>query len=439
MSRKVLVVGAGVAGINAAINLAKNDIAATLVETRNHIGGRCFSFIEPTTGDEIDNGQHIFIGAYENFFQLLFDLGTLQYLKPQFNFNINYIDANNSARLSSKLHSGKLPLALALLNFRKLNLKSKFGIIKLIANANKIILNENLSCKDLLSKFNQTNLAITYFWEPLILATLNQSVENSPANLFLEVLKKMFANIDNAKIYFSTVGLSRLFIPVQNYLESHNSQLILNTHIAKIIVDNDKITGCFDKNGNFYSADAMILAVPFDNLSKILSSSGLGDFFNYNFEYSPIISLYFWTHTKLNVPEINALIGTKSHWLFNKSIISQNPSSKHYLYSITISNAKSFLSFSHSEIIDLIISELISLKVIKSKNEIFHTKLLFDKKATISLNYENVNKRPKITTNFRNLFLCGDWVATGLPATIEGAALSGKIAAHEVIQYLKNL
>ena len=67
MRNKVIIVGGGVAGISAAVELAKSNIPVQLIEAKNYIGGRCFSFVDRFTGDEIDNGQHIFIGAYHNF------------------------------------------------------------------------------------------------------------------------------------------------------------------------------------------------------------------------------------------------------------------------------------------------------------------------------------------------------------------------------------
>jgi len=438
MKRKVIIVGAGVSGINAAVHLAKAGIEVQLFEAKKNIGGRFFSFTDPATGNIIDNGQHIFIGAYNNFFDLLRNLNTFNFVKAQANFGINYIDDKGSAKLATNLSSGKLPLALALLTFRKLDFKSKVSIIKLILKINKIHIPAEISCQDFLFQNGQTNLAIKYFWEPLILATLNQSVEKSPASLFVEVIKIMFKSVHNAKIYFSAVPLIRLLEPVDDFLKTYNSDIYTNTEIVKLDVSKKIITNCIDKMGDIFSADAFILALPFDRLAKIFNNSGINDDFKSFFNFSPIISFYFWSKSKIDCSEINAMIGTKSHWLFNLSEISNAVNPKYYLYTITISNALEMNNMSHSEISQMIIDELTNLGLIRKTSDIIHSRLIFDKKATVSIDINNFNKRLPIETAYDNLFICGDWVNTSLPATLESAALSGRLAAEKVINYFKS-
>ncbi len=439
MKRKVIIVGAGIAGINAAIQLAKAGIEVQLFETKKNIGGRCFSFTDNSTGDIIDNGQHIFIGAYENFFDLLRNLNTINYIKKQPHFGINYFDNKGSTKLSTRLSGGKLPLAIALFNFRMLDFKSKISIVKLILKIKNIQLPSEISCHDFLKQNAQTDLAVKYFWEPLILATLNQSVEKSPASVFTEVIKIMFKSVHNAKIFFSTVPLSNLFEHIDTILKSYNSEVVKNTEINKLSVINNKIASCYDKAGNIYYADAFILALPFDRLARVFSNSGICDDFKKNFDFSPILSFYFWSRKKIDCDEINALLGTKSHWLFNLSKISNLHNPKYYLYTVTISNALEMYKMSHYEIAKIITDELIYLGLIRNSTGIIHSKIIFDKKATISIDINNSRKRLPIDTDYDNLFLCGDWVDTSLPATVESAALSGKLAAEKVINYLKGI
>jgi len=433
MSGKVIIVGAGVAGIASAVELAKNNIPVQLIEARNHIGGRCFSFIDKFTGDEIDNGQHIFIGAYKNFFELLENIGTRKYIFPQNQFEINYFNYSKSAKLVSPSKFGRLPLLIALLRFELLDFKSKLSIIKFILKATKIYNKSSITAFELLLLHNQTKEAIRVFWEPLILATLNQSIQESPADVFLEVVRKMFSSINSAKIYFSSVGLSRLFEPSEKFLKEHNSQILKNIKITKIEISSNKVVGCYDANNKFYPSNALILALPFDKIASILQNSGINSNFS-EFEYSTIISYYFWTKKKIKCLEINALLGTKSHWLFDRNKILQiNPKDK-FCYTVTISCANELAKLDRVTIENVIISDLINLKLLRSKQDIIHSKLLVDKKATVALNCSNSNKRHTIITEFENVFICGDWTATGLPATIEGAALSGKLAANYIKQ-----
>ncbi|HPP38860.1 MAG TPA: hydroxysqualene dehydroxylase HpnE [Candidatus Kapabacteria bacterium] len=438
MKRKVIIVGAGIAGINAAIILAKAGIEVRLFEAKKNIGGRCFSFTDNSTGDVIDNGQHIFIGAYNNFFDLLRNLNTFDLLKPQSNFEINYIDKKGSDKLATNLSCGKLPLALALFNFRKLDFKSKISIVLLILKINNVRIDNEISCLDFLRQNLQTELAIKYFWEPLILATLNQSVEKSPASIFVQVIKIMFQNVQNAKIYFSSVPLSKLIEPAHYLLQKYNSEIITNTEITKLDVVNKIIANCYDKVGQEYNADAYILALSFDRLARVFSNSGISADFQTYFEFSPIISLYIWTKTKLDCSEINALVGTQSHWLFDLTKIYNSVSSGYSLYTVTISNAKELCRLPHSEISKTIIEELNYLGLIRKTEDIVHTKLIVDKKATVSIDIANSKKRLPIETAYANLFICGDWVSTSLPATLESAALSGKLAAERAISYFKS-
>jgi squalene-associated FAD-dependent desaturase len=433
MTNKVIIVGGGVAGISAAVELAKSNIPVQLIEAKNYIGGRCFSFVDRFTGDEIDNGQHIFIGAYHNFFELLDNIGTRKFIIPQKKFEISYFKDSEKAKLVASGLRSRLPLLLGLIRFRLLDLKSKLRIINLIMKSQKISFDQSISALELLYKYNQTKEAINIFWEPLIMATLNQSIERSPADIFLEVVRKMFSSQENAKIYFSSVGLSRLFAPAENFLEARNSKILKNTRIQRIEISSNKVVGCYDKSDTFYPAKALIFAVPFDVLDDIFRNSDL-EYCMSNFNYSTIISYYFWTKKPINCNEINALIGTNSHWIFNRSLYMQNLNTKYFNYTITISNANKIAKLERKVIENMIISDLMSLNLLKNKEDIIHSKLIIDKKATVALDCKNNAKRHPIFTEFNNMFVCGDWTSTGLPATVEGAALSGKLAAN----YLKN-
>ncbi len=435
MHRKIAVVGAGVAGISAALNLAEKGFEVHLFEQKNSIGGRLSSIYDNFSEEYIDNGQHLLIGAYHNFLQFLQKIKVDSQIQAQKSLKVKFIDALGSIDiLDTSLFKGKLGVIFGFLRLKNIDLIDKINLIIFLIKIQFNISNfENLNCLEYLRLNNQSQNMIMRFWDPLILAILNNSPENSSAELLTNSLKNaFFSKSDNSKLIFPKTDLNSL---IQNFIplfENYNGKIYLNHKIKKINIVDSQIKS-IEVNDNEYVFDEYIFAVTPNVLMKILSSEQVRNNFDYleKFTYSPIISAYFWFDKPVFFEKFAATLNTKIQWIFNRRAI-LNPA-KFKLpesLSVTISNAENITNSPNSEISNTIFEELKHLLAIPNDTKLLHSRVIKELMATIAITPDVEKIRPNAITAITNLYLAGDWTNTKLPATIEGACLSGLTAAN---------
>lgn len=445
--KKVIIIGCGVAGISAAINLVQNGFCVEIFESKNFPGGRVYSVFDQKIGIEHDNGQHILSGAYSEFLNILKFLGTDNLIRKQKNLRVvfSYPEPERDV-LDGSPFNGRFGLLWGLLKLKKIKLKSKITITKLFI---KLLFNglksQNLNVKEFLQENCQTDEAIKKFWEPMTLATLNASIESAPAVLLIEVLNRaFFAEKETSRLIFPIVGLSGLLDPFLQWLTNNDGQIHFGESITKIMISDNKVNAIETKSGKVYFADYYISTVQPNSLQKILSNSGFDSpEFSYlkYFEFSTIISIYLWLDKELQGIDFSAMIGTNAQWLFNRSVIlkkiKQPDNNILGHIALTISAGEDLVSISADELADLCFEEVKICFPELNGAKILHKKVLKDRFATVKLTSENIKLRPETETTVRNLFLAGDWTNTGLPATIESAAISGKKASMMILDKSK--
>lgn len=437
-----IVIGGGIAGISTAFHLIKKNKKVLLLESTNRLGGRCYSFQDKYSGEIIDNGQHIFAGAYSIFFEILKELGTFSLLTKQKQLEIVFNEYKiGKYQLRSNKYLGKAGIVWGLFKMENISFTSKIKLIKFFIN---VILSKNdfkdKSVADLLSENKQNTDIIERFWNPLVLAVMNSDPQNSSAEIFVNTLKKsFFGKANTSALYFANNSLGALISPFHAWCQKSNSEVQFEQLVKNIIVDGYKALGVETASGDIYFADKIISALPFDKLLKILPQDLIKlEFFKKisNLEYSPILSAYLWLDKPLFEYDFTALIGTKIQWIFNRNKIISNYSSKLsknvQSIAITISNAGELINMDKSELLNIFINELkLIFPDVKDFN-ILHSVIIKEKKATLKPSVQNEKFRPNNFTPFENLYICGAWTSTGLPSTIEGAALSGKTVAERI-------
>lgn len=160
----VTIVGSGVAGISAANTLINNGYSVTLIEQRDSPGGRINSFLDKKSGDIIENGQHLLMGAYTEFLALIYELGKSKYLKYYDNLDIQIKSKNELYHLSSN-STGKLSFALAILKLNGLQFLDKLYIFYIFHKLQFINSERYLdyNCYDFLKYYKQTDKVINIF------------------------------------------------------------------------------------------------------------------------------------------------------------------------------------------------------------------------------------------------------------------------------------
>ncbi len=428
----IIVIGAGVAGLVSALNLAKLGNKVTLIEAKNFIGGRTYSFNDPNSYFDLDNGQHLFAGAYTNFFNFLKQINSYKYLKFQKGIKIKFIDTNrNTYYFNTGLLPGKLGQILGFISFNALNFQQK---IKLIALLRKVLNEKNkLSYKSIynfLIDNKQDKRIISYFWEPLCLAVMNNDLKHSDFEIFQNVLKKLFSgDKDFTRLAYSTVPLSKLYENFEIEFKKAGGKLILGEKLTDVNIENNRVISVSSNRNKFFT-DLYIFAVPPYVLNNLFEGKIS---INLNFEYSTIVSGYIDYDFHYNLPEIIGAIGTNLHWIFNRNkLLNQNSDNRNLSLAITISSANLLNKIKNDDIKLTILKELsLLLNDDRFKNPVFF-KLIKDQKATPLLDFESKKMRFNELPELMNAYFVGDWTDTKLPATIEGACQSAISCVNKI-------
>ena len=139
----VIIIGGGLSGIKAFINLKKSGLNALIIEKSSYLGGRAFSFQDPLTGNYIDNGQHVIVGACKEYLNLLKETNNEENFLKIKNYQVPVIKNNKVSVLGSKFLGGSLGLFISLFTYKHLNLKEKISLIKLLLKIKYIDLHSN--------------------------------------------------------------------------------------------------------------------------------------------------------------------------------------------------------------------------------------------------------------------------------------------------------
>ena len=441
--KKVLVIGGGLAGLSAAAYLVKNKFDVTLLEASPKLGGRVYSFFDEKTNTEIDNGQHILMGCYSDTLSLLKMTNAYQYFhiatdrKNQNRLVIHYLDRNKKEFL---LQSSDLPypfnLLSALLSFNAFSVNDKLSMIKFFLKI-KFIDSEklwDLNVKQWLKNENQSDNVIKTFWEIISIGALNTSTEKASAKIFCDILEEIFwKGKTSSLIILPSLPLSKSFIePIYNYLIQNNCKVHLSEKCISLEINNNQIdkvitTSANSSKQNVYdNFDFVVSAVPFFALRKLLDKNYLS--IQSEFNYSSILNIHLWLTQDATKKfsfinkEFYAFNNSELHWLFNKKTH----------WNIVISNADKFMEMPKEKIFSFVLDELKSFIPIR-QDDILEYKIIKEKKATFIPDKKTLRNRPATKTKLKNLFLAGDWIDTKLPATIESAVKSGRLAAEKII------
>ena len=295
-----------------------------------------------------------------------------------------------------------------------------------------------LTVAQLMDVLRQDQRARESFWYPLSIATLNDEPQLSSAALLAEVLKRAFfgKRADSAFVY-SRVGLSDLYCAGSaNLIEHAGGVVSMRCPVESIEIENGAAVRARLRDGTRIGAANFISAVPAHQVARLLPASMRDDSFFApiaELKSSPIICVHAWFDRAVTDSAFVGFIGTTTQWLFNKRRIFEQRGERHPGYlSFVISGARKLVDRSNEELADIVIDDLTTMIPAAIEAKVLRTLVLKEKHATMAPSPETFGLRPSTATPIANLFLAGDWVQTGLPATIESAVLSGRAAASAI-------
>lgn len=444
--KRVLVIGGGVAGLAASVRLAEHGYTVTVVEKRAVLGGRASSFIDAATGQRVDNCQHVTMRCCTNLEDFYGRIGVLQHIK--YYPSLEFLDA---AGRRSLIGGSLLPPPLHTLpsfaRFRSLGWKDKAAVARgllHIARTPDVPELDAMPASEWLARTGQTEAAVRRFWEPILVGACNARPEHLSCRYAFMLFRVGFlANRRAYQLGLPTVSLADLYTePVMRFLEARGGSVRLKQNVLSLRMAGDRAKGVDLSDGSSIDADAVIIAVPFDRLIKLLPPEVAGQepFANAaRLRFSPIVGVHLWFDRPVRAPDALALLDRRIHWIFNKGALlaHERPpvdggGSSDYLGCV-VSAACELSELPREQIVEQALEDVRECVPDARRAELVRWHVIKERKATFLPEPGTDRLRPPQATPIPNLFLAGDWTLTGWPSTMEGAARSGYLAAEALM------
>lgn len=407
-----------------------------LLERRRYLGGRASSYQHPGTGEVIDNCQHVLLGNCVNLIDLYRRLGVSDAIR--WFDRLTFIEPGGRR---SFLEPSFLPAPLhampAFLRAHAFTLADKIAIGRgMSAFLTGIPSDSDETFAQWLVRHGQTAGAINRFWNPVLISALNEDPERMSVRYAGLVIRESLLQSPGAgRMGVPTIPLSDLYDRAISYIESHGGQVHLGLGAESFHwseVDQKWTVGAQEES---FSADAVVLALSFEGFARLLPalpSNAQADELAANlggFEHSPITGIHLWFDREITKLAHAVLLDTTIQWIFNKSRIREEPGN---YVELVVSASKSMVGMQRQEIIDLALRELAMFFPAVSQAKLLKATVVKEVRATYSIRPHLDSIRPGTKSPWAKVYLAGDWVATGWPATMEGAVRSGYMAAEAV-------
>jgi squalene-associated FAD-dependent desaturase len=449
-SPDVIVVGAGVAGLAAATALAERGARVAVVEARGGVGGRTSSFVDRITGSRVDNGQHVVLGCYHETFRYLRRVGAEHGVALQSSLEVPVVDRLG---IASVLRCPDWPapwhVLAGIVGWPALGWRDRLSAVRLAPHllaARRVAAGRATPAKCLteksvrawLTRHHQTPRLCEVLWEPLAVAALNQRIETAAAAPFFRVLGGIFGpDRRDAAIGLPVWPLTALFgEPARAYLAARGSSVAVNAP-ARLIVEAGRASGVRIHDRRL-EAPTVVAAIPWGAWRTFLPPQDAHPALvalrarALQRQPCPIVTVNLWVDGAVLDTSFLGLPGRQFQWAFERPAAGRPPFDRCRHVSLVASGAEDVARRSEEALVRTAWTELQSARPGRALPALRHASVVRERHATFSLAVGEP-PRPGPDTGIEGLWLAGDWTDTGLPATIEGAALSGHRAADRIL------
>ncbi|MEZ4450006.1 MAG: hydroxysqualene dehydroxylase HpnE [Nannocystaceae bacterium] len=436
----VTILGAGLAGLAAAVRLVDAGVPVLVIEATKAGGGRARSFVDGASGREVDNGQHLMMACYRETLAFLRMIGSQGGIYFQRNLAVDMArPGGERVTLRCPPLPAPLHLATGLLTMRGVGVLHKAAALRagLLLSGEVRRPDDNETCDAWLRRLGQTAGIRNVFWDPLIWGVLNDDPLVASAAMLMAVLERAFMGTrDASRLGVPRVPLSRLYVDqALAFIRSRGGEIRFGDPARALEVQGGAVTRVNLKSGESIETGRVISAVPPHALLDLLPETWIKHPVFQDIktlQASPIVNLWAVVDRAPfdDVPFLG-LVSSPLHWLFNRSLI-DGESGGEALINATISAARGSVHDTQESLQELFLAEM-RRYFPERPVTLRHFKVIKEKRATISHAAGTYHRRPESTSPIRGLLLAGDWVRTGLPATIESAVQSGHQAARIVV------
>lgn len=439
----VAVVGAGVAGLAAATALAEAGQRVLVLEARGVLGGRATAFADRETGERVDNGQHVLFGCYYETFALLRRIGAEANVRVQSSLEVPFLDpSGRRSVLKCPALPSPLHLLAGVLGWAALPVPDRLRVLRLAVPLLQASTRASRgepepaagTVSAWLARYGQTGRLREWLWEPLAVAALNQSPDEAAAAPFVRVLALMFGpDRSAASIGLPVVPLDDMYAgPARRYIEARGGEVRTNA-LSRIRIENGRVAGV-EVRGDPVRVTRAIAAVPWFALEPLL----VGETAPMRgtiaaaaaMDAKSIVTVNLWYDRTVMDEQFVGLPGREMQWVFDKRLVFGERASH---LSLVASGADRLAAADTPSLVALAAREVAAALPGARHAALVRGTVVRERRATFSL-APGQPARPGVATPIEGLFLAGDWIDTGLPGTIESAAVAGHQAAARLLR-----
>jgi hydroxysqualene dehydroxylase len=412
MPKTVHIVGAGISGLAAAVRLANAGCKVHVHEATQQAGGRCRSYFDAATNLTIDNGNHLLLSGNSHAVAYARSIGTEAGLVGPKSAQFPFVDLSTGQRWQLDLGDSRLPLWVfdEVRRVPDTGLLDYLALMPLIWAAPSKLVGDTIPCEGTLYQ---------RLVQPLLLAALNVDPPEGSAGLAGAVVREtLLAGGQACRPLIARDGLSAVLVePAIELLKGKGASIQFGHELREFGLSAGSVGELKFGEDNLAIApdDAVVMAVPPRPAASLLPGLKTPT------KFRAIVNAHFRFDPPKDMPAILGVVGGLVEWLF---AFPQR-------LSITISNADRLVELPREELAQAIWRDI--CKAAGLQSPLPPWQIVRERRATFEATPEQNALRPGTATNWKNLFLAGDWTDTGLPATIEGSVRSGNRAADLVL------
>ncbi|MCI0755900.1 hydroxysqualene dehydroxylase HpnE [Teichococcus vastitatis] len=405
----VHVVGAGLAGLSAAVSLARRGVAVVVWEAAPQAGGRCRSYHDPRLDLVIDNGNHLVLSGNPAVARYLEATGATGRLEGPDEAAFPFLDLRDGTRWVLRPNRGRLPWWVLSAGRRVPGTRPRdyLALATLLRRHPGRRIDSLLPCRGPL-------------WDrllrPVLLSALNTAPEEGSAELAAAVLRESLGQGGAAaRPRIASPTLAAAFIdPALAMLRRQRATIRLGQRLRGLSLEGGRVGGLAFGDGTVTLGprDRVVLALPPWAAAELLPGLVVPN------DFRPILNAHFRALPPSGAPALAGLVGGTAEWVF------AFPDR----LSVTVSDARHLMEEPTEALAARLWPEVARLHGLP-KGDVPPWRIVKERRATFAATPEQEARRPAARTAWANLMLAGDWVRTGLPATIEGALRSGEAAA----------
>jgi len=409
-AERVHVIGAGLAGLAAAVACAEGGGPVTLYESSGHAGGRCRSYCDGELGCRIDNGNHLLLSGNTAALDYLDRIGARDTVERPAEAKFPFIDVANAERWILWPNRGRLPWWI-LSPRRRVPGTSAADYLAALS------LRRAGSAATVAETLGGNPILYRRLWEPLAVAALNTAAEVGSARLFGSIVAETLGKGGTACLpLVPREGLSESFVdPALAALGQRGVEICFGVRLRELRFAAGRVCELIfdDRAIAFEHGEHVVLAVPAPVAARLVPGLVVPD------AYAPIVNAHFRCRAPAGAPLLIGVVGGTAEWIFRKRDV----------LSVTVSAADRIVD-SSAEQLGALLWRDVALAYRLPAQKTPPVRVLKERRATFLASPDQLRRRPPTRTQWPNLLLAGDYVDTGLPATIEGAIRSGFAAGE---------